>query len=154
MHFVGHGQHGTTQAVLLDGAERLTSTQVAGMMSLRRAWRSTAPVVFLNACKVGRAAPALSGAGGLVRAWIEAGAGAVIAPLWSVRDKIAHEIVLEFYSRVKREPCMPYAQIIRDIRAMAYVAGGGEDTYASYCFFGTPLAAARDELARVAPPPR
>jgi hypothetical protein len=142
LHFVCHGKDGTTQAVLLDGTERLTSTQVAGMFALRTAWARTAPIVFLNACDVGRAAPVLNGAGGLVQAWVKAGAGAVIAPLWSVRDKIAHKVALAFYERVIAEPLTPYADIVRDIRALAYE--NGEDTYAAYCYFGSPRSSAKE----------
>ena len=104
-------------------------------------WGETAPIVFLNACDVGRPAPALSGAGGLVRAWIDAGAGAVIAPLWSVRDEIAHDVALRFYNRMVAEPRTSYAEIVRDIRSLAYV--DGEDTYAAYCYFGSPRAEPR-----------
>jgi CHAT domain len=143
LHFVCHGDNGTTQAVLLDGSEKLTSTQVDGMIELTDAWSESAPVVFLNACDVGRSAPALSGVGGLAKAWADAGAGAVVAPLWSVRDSIAHDVAVRFYQATQAVPSPPYARIVRDIRALAYGANAGEDTYAAYCYFGSPTAAAQ-----------
>ncbi len=143
LHFVCHGKNGIPQALLLDGTERLTSTQVDGMLGLASAWSESAPVVFLNACEVGRSAPSLAGAGGFARSWANAGAGAVVAPLWSVRDSVAHDVAVRFYEAVKAEPMTPYARIVRDIRALAYDKAGGEDTYAAYCFFGSPTAAAQ-----------
>lgn len=145
-----HGQHGTPQALLLDGNERLTTTQVDGMLGLEAAWSENAPVVFLNACSVGRTAPALAGVGGFPKAWAEAGAGAIVAPLWSVRDSIAHDVALKFYEAVQTEPLTPYARIVRDIRALAYDSAGGEDSYAAYCYFGSPTAAAQMEAAGAA----
>jgi CHAT domain len=145
LHFVCHGVNAIPQALLLDGAERLTSTQVEGMLELETVWSENAPVVFLNACEVGRAAPSLGGVGGLAKAWADAGAGAVVAPLWSVRDSVAHDVALRFYKAVQAEPRTPYARIVRDIRALAYLGAGGEDTYAAYCYFGSPTAAAQME---------
>jgi len=54
------------------------------------------------------------------------------------KDTIAHEITETFYSRVKAEPNMPFAQIMRDLRQKTY--SSGEDTYAAYCFYGDPAA--------------
>jgi hypothetical protein len=143
VHVICHGEAGTIQRLLLDGAETLDSVQVQGMFKLGAAWkaREVPPIVFLNACEVGRPAPTLSGAGGMAGALATIGAGAVIAPLWSVRDSIAHEVAKLFYEAVARRPDQPYAEILRDIRALAY-AGGGEDTYAAYCYYGDPYASA------------
>lgn len=140
LHFVCHGEGGPPQELRLDGTERLSSLHVAAMRGLRTAWCASAPVVFLNACKAGLSTPTLEGAGGLPRSWAKVGAGAVIAPLWSVRDEIAHEVAVEFYERIATEPQTPYAEIVRDIRARAYTEQ--EDSFAAYCYFGSPWAAA------------
>ena len=55
------------------------------------------PMVFLNACEVGRPTVALAGIGGFAAAFLELGAAAVIAPLWSVKDTIAYEVAKKFY---------------------------------------------------------
>jgi len=49
----------------------------------------------------------------------------VIAPLWNVDDEIAFEVAKTFYERVVAEPRTPFAEIMREIRGRAYVAGGG-----------------------------
>ena len=138
LHFVCHGGE---QKLRLDGSATLTARQVTGMReALRSTWRESAPIVFLNACKTGQAVPTLIGPGGLSRSWTKVGAGAVIAPLWSVRDEIAHEVADYFYGRILSEPETPYAEIVRDIRTKA--ESEQEDSYAAYCYFGSPLASA------------
>jgi hypothetical protein len=138
LHFVCHGGE---QKLRLDGSATLSARQVTGMRnSLRSAWRDSAPIVFLNACKTGQAVPTLIGPGGLSRSWTKVGAAAVIAPLWSVRDEIAHDVADYFYSRITSEPATPYAEIVRDIRAKASTEQ--EDSYAAYCYFGSPRASA------------
>jgi hypothetical protein len=69
------------------------------------------------------------------------GASGVIAPLWSVKDSIAHQVAVEFYGRIEKEPRTPFAEILRDLRKRSYADEGGEDTWAAYCFYGDPLAA-------------
>ncbi|MCA9662548.1 MAG: CHAT domain-containing protein, partial [Myxococcales bacterium] len=56
------------------------------------------PLVFLNACKVARAENLLSGYAGWAPAFLRAGAGAVVAPLWSVGDGAARRFAEGFYS--------------------------------------------------------
>ena len=75
-----------------------------------------------------------------MKSFIDLGASAVIAPLWSVKDTIAHQIAEDFYNRVKAEPDTPFAEILRTIRAKAYASETSEDTYAAYCFYGDPSA--------------
>jgi hypothetical protein len=138
-HFVCHGvaAEGASQAIELENDEQLTSTQIEGL-GLQAAFEKLKPIIFLNACEVGRLAPSLVGLGGFAPAFIEMGAGAVIAPLWSVKDGTAYEIASEFYNRLKNEPNVSFAEILRGIRKKAYVQG--DDTYAAYCFYGDPAA--------------
>lgn len=138
LHFVCHGGE---QKLRLDGSATLSALQVSGMRhTLKSAWRDSAPIVFLNACKTGQAVPTLIGPGGLSRSWTRVGAGAVIAPLWSVRDDVAHDVADYFYGRITKEPTTPYAEIVRDIRAKADTEQ--EDSFAAYCYFGSPSASA------------
>lgn len=144
VHFVCHGkdQERGIQRLLLENNDILTSTGVLGIPGLAATFGKSKPVVFLNACEVGRPAPSLIGLGGFARSFIQQGAAAVIAPLWSVDDEVAHEIALAFYSDVASNPKKPFAKILASIRAKAYVAAGAKDTYAAYCFYGDPLACA------------
>ncbi len=111
------------------------------MDDLAKCCAKAKPLVFLNACEVGRTLPALVGVGGFAKSFIDAGASCVIAPLWSVKDTIAHEVAETFYRGLQSEQKMAFADIIRSIRAKAYGGGPAEDTYAAYCFYGDPLSA-------------
>jgi hypothetical protein len=144
VHLVCHGARGQragTQEIYVDGNDRvLTSTMARGMQGFRVQCQNKA-VFFLNACEVGQPVPALVGAGGFARVFSEFGAGAVIAPLWSVDDAVAHEVATRFYDEIAGGADRSFAEILRDIRRQAYNETG-VDTYAAYCFYGDPLARA------------
>lgn len=142
LHFICHGKSGSagSQVLVLERLEELEVDQFQELPGIKKAFRSAKPFVFLNACEVGRQEPALVGAGGFAEAFMNMGASGVIAPLWSVKDAVAHKIAEVFYDRIKKEPNTPFAQILADLRKESYVEGGGEDTYAAYCFYGDPLA--------------
>ena len=143
VHFVCHGAESETfgiQVIELESGQ-LTSLQLTGMDDLQPAFQGR-PLVFLNACEIGRLSTALVGVGGFAKAFIDLGAGAVVAPLWSVKDSIAHEIAEEFYGRLEKGP-VHVAELFKEIRKRAYAAAtAGEDTYAAYCFYGDPDAVA------------
>jgi hypothetical protein len=142
LHFVCHGAAQTPvaqQIYLEDGI--LSSVQLGGNRAFRAACRKNKPLIFLNACEVGRPQPALVGIGGFAQTFIERGAQAVVSPLWSVKDDLAYEVAMSFYEAAKKQPGRPFGDIVREIRAKAYdIASGAEDTYAAYCFYGDPLA--------------
>ena len=144
VHFVCHGKDetGGLQAIYLEAGDELTSASILRMKGVSEIFAEKRPVVFLNACEVGRGAPALVGLGGFVSSFIRLGATAVIAPLWSVDDVAAHAIAEEFYRAVRERPGTPFSRIFSEIRAKAYDRSVGEDTYAAYCFYGDPYAAA------------
>jgi hypothetical protein len=148
VHFVCHGADSPRsgiQSIFLDGGiEKLTSIEIGQITGVIAGFR-TKPLVFLNACEVGRPSISLVGIGGFARAFIDLGAAAVIAPLWSVADNIAFDVAERFYREVQaiaegRLPRRSFANILRDVRALAYDPAFGQDTYAAYCFYGDPLA--------------
>lgn len=142
LHFVCHGkdERDDGQVLLLDDSDSLTASNLIGIDGVAEAFRAKAPVVFINACEVGRGSPSLIGTRNFASQFIQLGAKAVIAPLWSVDDAVAHDVALTFYKALKSTPEKPFAEILRDIRKKAYATG--IDTYAAYCFFGHPRAAA------------
>ena len=125
---------------LAGGIETLSSLQVPALAGMAAAGRRK-PLVFLNACEVGRPNVALVGIGGFAKAFVDMGAAGVIAPLWSVRDSIAFDVAKRFYEAIGRQPAPGFAEILRTIRKLAYDVEKGEDTYAAYCFYGDPAAA-------------
>lgn len=127
------------------GLERLTSLEVTAIPPIVQAFKRR-PMVFLNACEVGRPTVALAGIGGFAAAFLDLGASAVIAPLRSVKDTIAYKVAEKFYEAAVKPPKgkarKGFAERMREIRALAYDAATGEDTYAAYCFYGDPNASA------------
>jgi CHAT domain-containing protein len=142
VHFACHGEvdRSGKQKIYLSEQMTLSSTQLNGLTAAAQGVAKARPLVFLNACKAGQPTPSLVGAGGLAAVFAAMGAGAVVAPLWSVKDSIAHEIAIEFYTQAKAKPAVPFAEILRTLRAKAYDETIAEDTYAAYCFYGDPLA--------------
>jgi CHAT domain len=139
-HFVCHGRDATLQAIKLLQNQVLWANQVrAGGLGM--ACRKSRPLIFLNACEVGRPGAGLAAVGGFAASFIACDAGAVIAPLWAVDDGVAHQVAVTFYGTVKKKPETPFADILRELRAKAYAAEG-EDSYAAYCFYGDPHASA------------
>jgi hypothetical protein len=139
-HLACHGRlgEGGAQAIALEGAAELMAEQVRAMPTLAAAVGDREPLVFVNACEVGRATPGLLQPGGFATSFISLGARAVIAPLWQVEDTIAHEFAIEFYRRLRRKPPAPPAQVVQALRSRAY--NGGADSWAAYSFFGDPNA--------------
>jgi hypothetical protein len=141
LHFVCHGKAEAPQTIYMDNEQdNLNSLQVKALKGFLRTFPRARTFVFLNACEVGRPAPALVGIGGLANEFLAVGAGGVVAALWSVADDIAFKIAKEFYETVRRSPKTPFAAVLQGIRHKAY-AGAAEDTWAAYCFYGDPKAA-------------
>ena len=143
LHFVGHGadEKNRMQSLLLEQNQRLRASAVPGLPEIYKAFTQRTPLLVLNACEAGRLTPALRGAGGLAQAFIDRGAGGVVAALWTVVDDIAHDVAVEFYREATKNPPRAFAEILRTIRKRAYEGQDiGEDTYAAYCFYGDPRA--------------
>jgi len=142
LHFACHGEvtEEGKQVLYLDNEDEFSALDLCGLPGAENGIPTARPLVFLNACQVGRPIPSLIGVGGFTATFTEMGACAVIAPLWSVKDTIAHEIAVEFYKQVSSDKSVPLAEILRRQRAKAYDPNIAEDTYAAYCFYGDPLA--------------
>jgi hypothetical protein len=145
LHFICHGSAGTAkgrQTLLLADKTELDSMRIAAMDGFKQLFHARHPLIFLNACEVGRLEQALTGVGGFAEAFASLKASAVIAPLWSVKHQAARDAAAEFYRRVRKEPDVPLADFIRDLRRKTYRGDSatlGEDTFAAYCFYGDPL---------------
>jgi hypothetical protein len=134
MHFAIHGRfQGSAGAGLImeDGAA-LSSLAVTGTDL------GAGPFVFLNACQVGAGEEMLGDYSGMAEAFLRAGASAVVAPLWSVRDGVAKEVALRFYPGALTEGVSP-AELLRRERASFAAAGDpATATHLAYLFYGHP----------------
>ena len=134
LHFAVHGHYdpsGGMDGLVLTDQRTLDPTVVRGMQLPSR------PFVFLNACQVGMGREVLGDHGGMAMALVKAGASAVIAPLWSIDDRNAAQVALDFYTEIQGG-ARP-ADVLRRARA----AHGPDPSHASgtsfaYQFFGHP----------------
>jgi CHAT domain-containing protein len=102
--------------------ELLSATEIAGM-------KVKLGLVVLNGCSSSRA-PALPGAGlmGMTRAWLAAGAHAVIATRWAMPDQDDGQLFQSFYDALSpsEQPRHPgsYAQMLQKAQVAELRAGG------------------------------
>jgi len=138
LHFTGHGLAHAGNAdrsqMVLDGGAAFTPMDVSGVVAnLGRA----RPVVFLNACEIGRAGQALGGAAGWPQAFLRAGAGAFVGAYWSVADATASTFASAFYDALLNDKLVVGAAAQA---ARAAVRKASDPTWLSYVVYAHPCA--------------
>ena len=101
VHVAAHGRFYPTapdeQAALhLEGRQALTPAHLVGPR-LEEHFRQARPVFIVNACSAGRLGWAWTGMGGWAQRLVAGGAGAFLAPMWTVGDKAAFTFAARFY---------------------------------------------------------
>ena len=136
-HFTGHGvardANPDRSSIILGGEESFTPEDVSGQAANVGIPH---PLVFINACQVGRGGMGLTGIGGWARKFVQSGAGAFIGAYWSVYDTAAFDFAKEVYTRLLDD--MPIGEAVREARAA--VRAGGDPTWLAYTVFADPLA--------------
>ena len=94
------------------------------------------PLVFLNACQLGRQGRLMTGTGGLAEAFIRQGAGLVVGSLWSIADDEALTFARAFYAALTSGRTL--IQATAEARAAA--AALHEPTWLAYAVYGHPYA--------------
>jgi CHAT domain len=146
LHFACHGRSDANgQSISLANNEPMYAVAARGSPEFRTGFES-APLVFLNACEVGRQEIVLAGPQGFAPVFTELGATGVIAAIWSVEDEVAHEVAKTLYEAILAQTDCSPAAILRKLRQRSYVKNG-RDSYAAYCFYGDPLL-----ICRAGPP--
>jgi CHAT domain-containing protein len=136
-HFTGHGAardaNPDRAAIYLEGDEPLMPEDLSGTVGNLRRWQ---PLVFLNACQVGRGGMSLTGVGGWARRFLDAGASAFVSTYWSVQDRPANEFAQAFYGRLLGG--MPIG--VAALEARAAIKPHRDATWLAYTVFADPLA--------------
>ena len=136
-HFTGHGgfraPDPNRSAMLLENREELTPEDLGGVVSNLGLAR---PLVFLNACQIGRSALSLTDIGGWAAQFLRAGAAAFIGAYWSVYDRAAHDFARAFYGRLLAG--LPVGKAVQEARAA--IKPLGDPTWLAYTVFADPLA--------------
>jgi CHAT domain-containing protein len=131
VHFACHGQPG---GVVLNDSSIVIDESIIQGTSMTQENR---PFVFINACQVGLSSISLDEYGGLAQAFIKEGCKGFVAPLWSVNDKIAHEMAVDFY-KFTLEEHNTVAEALCKLRSKFENTGQANSTYLAYIFFGHP----------------
>lgn len=137
-HFAGHGGFSSSDAdrallELEDG--ELRPWDVSGIAcNLGR----SSPLVFLNACRAGRAGISLTGMGGWAPRFLGAGASAFVGPYWSVRDRAAASFARAFYRELLAGE--PIGEAGRKARLEVRRKHPGNPTWLAYTVYADPLA--------------
>jgi hypothetical protein len=136
-HFTGHGAvrdaNPDRSSIILADDEAFTPEDVSGQAANVGIPR---PLVFINACQVGRGGMGLTGIGGWARRFVQTGAGAFIGAYWSVYDEPAFAFAKEVYTRLLDGKTIGDA--VREARAA--IRAGGDPTWLAYTVFADPLA--------------
>lgn len=134
LHFAVHGSfdpNGVQNGLVLTDSQMLDPLVVRSMTLTR------APFVFLNACQVGMGQAILGDYAGMAAAFLHAGASAVVAPLWSVKDTVARGIAESFYAKTLKGTSA--AEVLRAERAnFTKSPVQVSATHLAYQFFGHP----------------
>jgi hypothetical protein len=136
-HFSGHGaarEKDPDRAVmLLENNEKFFPQRISGDLlnvGLAR------PLIFFNACQIGRSGLSLVDIGGWARRFLLAGAGAFIGAYWSVYDQPAFKFAQELYQRMLGG--IPIGEAARQARLA--IRSTGDPTWLAYTVFAHPLA--------------
>ncbi len=136
VHFSGHGVLGPNadlSALELEGADQITAMAFASS-----ALGSVAqPVLYLNACSVGRGSRVMGRSGGFAGNCIASGWSGVVAPYWPVYDPSAAAFGVAFYRKLKAG--LAIGEALCELRDEMR----DDPTAQSYAYYGDPFARVR-----------
>jgi hypothetical protein len=147
IHFACHGsadsENITDARIMLEGRiegqvyvpEYLNAVTVEYNTNLRNP-DGNRPLVFVNACQVGRAGYKLTGLGGFAQAFLSAGAGIFAGTLWSVGDEPASTFAKQLYTRMMAGDELSNAAI----KAREEARKSGDASWLCYVVYGHPSA--------------
>ncbi|MGI9059979.1 MAG: CHAT domain-containing protein [Ktedonobacteraceae bacterium] len=143
-HFTGHGGYRASDpnrsAIYLENRETFKPEQLVGVVTNLGASR---PLVFLDACQIGRSGMSLTDIGGWAKQFLFAGAGAFIGPYWSVYDQPACDFAKELYKRLLVG--LSIGKAVQEARLA--IKATGDPTWLAYTVFADPFARADGSLS-------
>lgn len=115
--------------------DKIFSSQIGAFSDLQED-DCPGPLVFLNACQVGRQGNSLTGTGGFAKAFIKSGAGAFVSTHWSVGDTSALEFSTTFYQKL-----LDGKNMMTSVAAARKAAKNSQEyTWLSYVVYADPYA--------------
>jgi len=141
LHFSGHGVFRAPDpnhsGMVLEDGDRLVPEDLSGAV---RNLGNARPLVFLNACQLGRGGMSLTDMGGWAARFLEAGAGAFVGAYWNVYDESAFNFAKELYTRLLDGE--PMGAAVHGARLAA--RNGGDPSWLAYTAFAHPEARVRE----------
>jgi len=136
-HFTGHGgfrgPDPNRSVMLLESREEMSPEDLSGETSNLGL---SGPLIFLNACQIGRSGMSLTDIGGWASQFMRAGAGGFIGAYWSIYDKAANDFTQVFYSKLLSG--MEIGRAVKETRLA--IKPLGDPTWLAYTVFADPLA--------------
>jgi hypothetical protein len=133
VHFSGHGMVGPNadlNQLELEGGDLIPAQAFVG----RRLGSEAQPLLYLNACTVGRGGKVLGRSGGFAGNCIDTGWSGVVAPYWPVYDSSAFDFCIAFYRKLKGGCAV--GEALQELR----IERQDDPTALSYAYFGDPFA--------------
>jgi hypothetical protein len=138
-HFTGHGSYQDIanpdkSAIILNNDQPFTAENITGKVkNLGKA----KPLVFLNACQLGKSGMGLTGIGGWAPQFLSSGVGAFIGAYWQVLDDSAYEFAMTFY-KLLFEDNLTIGQA--GLEARRKIKEKGDPTWLAYTIYADPYA--------------
>jgi CHAT domain len=136
-HFTGHGGYRSPDpnrsAMYLENEETFTPENIVGVVTNLG---NAQPLVFLNACQIGRGGMSLTDIGGWARQFLYAGASAFIGAYWSVYDQPACDFAKEVYNRLLAG--LSIGKAVQEARLA--IKAMSDPTWLAYTVFADPFA--------------
>lgn len=137
LHFACHNDFRVDEGSVIDlDGTPFTVTNLQAARN-RKTLESSAPLVFVNACRSADEALQYTRLAGWAEAFLGAGAGAFIGSLWAVRDRSAYTFAITLYEILKD------GKTLGEAAAAAREAAArkpGDPAWLAYAVYGNPLA--------------
>lgn len=133
VHFNGHGEWDSTgdlASLRTSDAEAIQAMAFNG----RKLGMTAHPILYLNACSVGRTTERLGQPGGFAANCLRNGWSGVIAPYWKIYDPQAMHFCVDLYRKLKSG--ISIGEALQQLRCDQ----PDNFTAQSYCYFGDPYA--------------
>jgi hypothetical protein len=137
LHFACHNNFCVDRGSSINFGSRSFTTTNMETARVSLALKSSAPLVFINACRSAGLAATYNRLDGWAEAFLQAGAAAFIGSLWAVGDRTARKFAELFYQSLKRGDTLGEATM----SARRTIAErGGDPTWLAYAVYGNPRA--------------
>ena len=137
-HFSGHGSFIDTanpekSKIILEAGETIDPQIINGRV---KNLGQSSPLIFFNACQIGKGAMGLTGINSWASKFLDAGASSFIGAYWSISDSLAYDFAIKFYQELLQGNNIGKA--VKEARMS--IKKPGDPTWLAYTVFADPFA--------------